>query len=172
MSGLTLMFAGITLISNGMNYLDKIKDDSNALINIFTGLLYFLVNGLAITYGVFANEVPTYYYGIISGLLFGYTYLSYGLNRIFDWDNRNLGYFSLFVTMNSILFAGLIFTGVASGNIFDGLNWLVWGGLWLTNYLIFNRGVQIGNWLYYATILAGIITCWIPGLLILMDLWP
>ncbi len=166
------MFSGIVLISNGRNYLDKVKDDSNAMINIFTGGLYVLLNIMMIIYGIFTNETATYYYGTVSGLLFGYTYLSYGINRFMEWDNRNLGYFSLFVTLNAIVFAILIFTGVAGGNVFDGLNWIVWGLLWLTNYLIYNRGIQIGDWLYHATILAGIVTCWIPGLLILMGLWP
>lgn len=91
MSGITLMFSGIVLISNGLNYLDKVEDNSNALINIFTGLLYIFLNVMICVHGIFAEKDSTYYYTAISGLLFGYTYLSYGVNRIKQWDNKNLG---------------------------------------------------------------------------------
>lgn len=171
MSGITLMFSGIVLISNGLNYLDKVEDNSNALINIFTGLLYIFLNVMICVHGIFAEKDSTYYYTAISGLLFGYTYLSYGVNRIKQWDNRNLGYFSIFVTFNSIFFAVWILMG-NGGNYWDVFNWIMWGYLWATNYFSHNLGRKYGDWLYYLTIFAGVVTCWIPALLILTGNWP
>ena len=171
MSGITLMFSGIVLISNGFNYLDKVEDHSNSLINIFTGLLYIVLNIAYCIHGIQMNADATYYYGAISGLLFGYTYLSYGINRIFQWDNRNLGYFSLFVALNTLFFPLWIVVS-NQGNLWDIANWLIWGYLWSTNYTAHNLGKSYGNWLYYATIIAGIFTCWIPGLIILTGYWP
>ncbi|MDK8388825.1 MAG: AmiS/UreI family transporter, partial [Aerococcus urinae] len=65
MSGITLMFSGIVLISNGLNYLDKVEDNSNALINIFTGLLYIFLNVMICVHGIFAEKDSTYYYTAI-----------------------------------------------------------------------------------------------------------
>ncbi|MCY3031603.1 AmiS/UreI family transporter, partial [Aerococcus sp. Group 1] len=77
MSGITLMFSGIVLISNGLNYLDKVEDNSNALINIFTGLLYIFLNVMICVHGIFAEKDSTYY-GDPNKLDFIYSELAFG----------------------------------------------------------------------------------------------
>lgn len=49
--GVVLLYVGIVLISNGIYRLEKIKDKSNAVMNIFTGGLSVILNIIAIAYG-------------------------------------------------------------------------------------------------------------------------
>ena len=45
--------------------------------------------------------------------------------------------------------------------------WLIWGALWFMFYLVYVPVRQFGRVLPAATIAIGILTCWIPGLLML-----
>ena len=42
------------------------------------------------------------YYAAATGLLFGFTYLFIGFNAVFGLDGRVLGWFSLFVAVNTV----------------------------------------------------------------------
>jgi acid-activated urea channel len=127
-------------------------------MNIFTGFVSVVVNVLAIAAGD--------YYAAATGLLFGFTYLYAALNTIFKLDTRPYGWFSLFVAINTIPCA-----------IIDGADWrmaaiwLAWGVLWFTGFVECVLKKDLKKFVPALAITEGIITAWIPGFLMLRNMW-
>ena len=172
MLGVVLLYVGIVLISNGLYRLEGIQDKSNAVMNIFTGGLGLILNIIAIAYGNATGQDALWFYGSATGLLFAFTYLYTAINTIFNLDQRLYGWFSLFVTINSIPAGLLCMTSGYGGNAIYGIIWWLWGLLWLTAFIEINLKKNLGKFVPFLAIFEGIVTAWIPGFLMLVNMWP
>ena len=87
------------------------------------------------------------------------------------FDQRLYGWFSLFVAINTIPAGILCLTSGYGGNAWYGIIWFLWGILWLTAFIEINLKKDLGKFVPYLAIFEGIITAWIPGLLMLWGKW-
>ncbi len=81
---------------------------------------------------------------------------------------RGFGWFCFFVALTTVPCSIATF---ATGDPRFGAFWLIWGVLWFMFYLVNVRGVNFGRLLPLSSITVGVLTCWIPGLLILTGNW-
>lgn len=171
MLGTILLYVGIVLISNGLAGIEGIKDKSMAVMNIFTGGLSLILNLVALSYGIISDQPASWFYASATGLLFAFTYLYTAINTIFGFDQRLYGWFSLFVAINAVPAGALCFVGYGGNRIY-GLIWWAWGVLWLTGFLTNNLKMNLGKFPSWLSVIEGIVTAWIPGFLMLVNLWP
>ncbi|KRN85098.1 hypothetical protein IV75_GL003251 [Carnobacterium maltaromaticum] len=161
MLGVGMLFVGVTLISNGLGGLLKIDKKSLAVMNGFTGVLSFIINLVYLWRGD--------YYAAATGFLFAFTYLFVTLVSVFNLDDRVYGIFCLFVAINTVPCAYISFA--SEGDWRFAIIWLVWGALWLTGFIETVLAKKIGIPVYYFAIFTGIFTAWIPGFLMITELW-
>ena len=168
MLGVCLLFVGIVLINNGLCTLLKIDGRSAAVMNIFVGALSVFIN--------FVSLVQGNYYAAGTGLLFGFTYLFVAINNIFTLDTRPFAIFSTFVAINAIIF-GLLegFTGVQALGITPDIRWAIiwwlWAILWGSALFTDILKKDLGKFVPVLQVIEGVITAWIPGILILLKKW-
>ena len=169
MLGVVLLYVGIVLINNGIARITNIDSKSAAVMNVFVGLLSITINIITIVHGDFIliDDVGDFY-SAATGLLFGFTYLFVAVNSIFNLDNRLYGWYSLFVAINTIPAAWIDF--YINGDWKMAIIWILWGILWLTGF-IENVLKKELKFVPYLAIFEGIFTAWIPGFLILTNLW-
>lgn len=171
MLGCILLYVGMVLISNGLANLEEIKGKSMAVMNLFTGGLSLILNIVALSWGIISDKPADWFYASATGLLFAFTYLYTAINTIFDLDQRLYGWYSLFVAINSVPAGILCFFGYGGNRIY-GIIWWAWGVLWLTGFLSNNLGMKIRKFSGWLSVIEGIVTAWIPGLLMLVGRWP
>ncbi|MHC5228853.1 AmiS/UreI family transporter [Enterococcus sp. LJL99] len=171
MLGVILLYVGMVLMSNGFYRLQGTKDKSIVVMNLFTGGLSLILNLVALSYGIIADKEASWFYASATGLLFAFTYLYTAINSIFNLDQKLYGWFSLFVAINAIPAGILCFYGYG-GNALYGIIWFLWGILWLTGFIENTLGKDLGKFVGYLAIGEGIFTAWIPGFLMLVNLWP
>ena len=97
MLGIVLIYVGVVLILNGIGRLYNVDAKSSAVFNVFTGMLSFILNIVAVIQGN--------YFAAGTGLLFGFTYLYIAARSIFNLDGRLYGWYCLFVAINTITLA-------------------------------------------------------------------
>ena len=169
MLGVVLLYVGIVLINNGIARITDVDAKSSSVMNVFTGLLSIIINIITIVHGDFESiDSIGDFYSAATGLLFGFTYLYVAANSIFNLDGRLYGWYSLFVAINTIPAAWIEFT--VNGDWRMAIIWVLWGILWLTGF-IENVLEKKLNFVPYLAIFEGIVTAWIPGFLILTNLW-
>jgi putative amide transporter protein len=166
MLGLALLYVGAVLFVNGMWLLGKAEDREVGIMNLFTGVLTFLIA----MYTAFTStgQIPLI---LAAGqtLLFSFTYLWVALNNFFHLgDGRGLGWYCLFVAVSTVP-SSLITFQAGDGRF--GVIWLVWGALWFVYFLVLALKRNLGVFTGWATALVGITTCWVPGYLILLGRW-
>ena len=168
MLGVCLLFVGIVLINNGLCTLLKVNGKSAAVMNVFVGLLSVFIN--------FVSIVKGDYYAAGTGLLFGFTYLFVAANHIFKLDTRPFAIFSTFVAVNAVIF-GIVegFAGSEALGIEPDIRWAIiwwlWAILWGSAYFTDIRNKDLGRFVPVLQVVEGIITAWIPGVLMLLRLW-
>ncbi|MCL1993338.1 MAG: AmiS/UreI family transporter [Spirochaetes bacterium] len=160
MLGLVLLYVGIVLINNGICRLSNIDDKSTSILNWVVGSLSVIVNVIAIVQGE--------YYAAAAGLLFGFTYLINAAIKTNNLDTRIFGWFSLFVTVNTIPAAIVDYN---AGDWRMAVIWILWGVLWLTGWIETVAKKNLGKFVPWLAILQGIFTAWIPGFLMLRGMW-
>ena len=169
MLGVVLLYVGIVLINNGIARLTDVDNKSASVMNFFVGALSITINIITIVHGDFTlmNDIGDFY-SAATGLLFGFTYSFVAVNSVFNLDPRLYGWYSLFVAINSIPAAWIEFS--VNGDWRMAIIWVLWGILWLTGF-IENVLEKKLNFVPYLAIFEGIVTAWIPGFLILTNLW-
>lgn len=160
MLGLVLLYVGIVLISNGMAGLYGVDPKSKSIMNFFTAGVSIVANVITIIMGD--------YYSAATGLLFGFTYLYIALNGVFDLDQRLYGWYSLFVAINTIPAAYRSFT---TNDFWMGVIWLSWGVLWLTGFIECTLHKSLGKFPPALSAAEGVLTAWIPGVMMLFGWW-
>lgn len=163
LTGFVLFWVGAVLVINGLWQLGRISDKEIVPINLVAAT----VSGAVVLHDAFGAGADA---GSIRNatlsLLFCTTYLWVAWNRLSGADGRGLGWFSLFVALTALPVALRALAGAQSGiEIWMALNWLAWAGLWLMYFLSLSLRWQIGRMVGWATLAAGALTGWLPGLL-------
>ena len=149
MLGVVLIYVGVVLILNGVGRLCNVDAKSSAVFNVFTGMLSFILNNVAVIQGN--------YFAAGTGLLFGFTCLFVAINTIpLAFSDANT----------------LKFIDFTVGNIYWVFIWLLWGLLWLTGFIELVLKKDLGKFVGYLSIFDGIVTAWIPGFLLLINMYP
>ena len=168
MLGVCLLFVGIVLINNGMCALYKVDGKSAAVMNILTGTLSLFIN--------FVNLVQGNYYAAGTGLLFCFTYLFVAVNNIFGLSSIPFAWFSTFVAVNAVIcgtlegFAGIPALGIQPDIRWAGI-WYLWAILWGTSFVEDIMGKKLGKFVPALQVFEGVVTAWIPGLLMMTGNW-
>ena len=104
-------------------------------------------------------------------LLFTFTYLWVSYNRYSGADGRGLGWYSLFVAISAVPIAYVTLTGFggSEGVLWFAGCWAYWAVLWFMYFLLLAVKVPILKLTGWATLICGIVTGWIPGMLLLYD---
>ena len=169
MLGVVLLYVGIVLINNGIARITDVDNKSASVMNFFVGALSIIINIITIVHGDFENiDSIGDFYSAATGLLFGFTYLYVAANSIFNLDGRLYGWYSLFVAINTVPAAWIEFS--VNGDWRMAVIWILWGILWLTGF-IENVLKKELKFVPYLAVFEGIVTAWIPGFLILTNLW-
>lgn len=168
MLGVCLLFVGIVLINNGICNLYSIDKKAASVMNIFTGGLSLFIN--------FTNLVQGNYYAAGTGLLFCFTYLFVAANNLFQLDTKPFAWFSTFVAINAVIFGTLEgFVGIPVWNIEPDWRWAaiwyLWAILWGTAFVEDIMGKKLGKFVPCLQVFEGIVTAWIPGVLIMTNYW-
>ncbi len=168
MLGVCLLFVGIVLINNGMCTLYKVDGKCAAVMNILTGGLSVFIN--------FVSLVQGNYYAAGTGLLFGFTYLFVAFTKILKLSPIPFAWFSTFVAVNAVIFGTIEgFTGSAALGITPDIRWAaiwyLWAILWGTAFVEDIMGKKLGKFVPYLQIFEGVVTAWIPGVMLLLGVW-
>ena len=164
MVGVVLLFVGAVLLVNSMGGLGRVDLRSMAVMN-------FMVAGLALLATVVQfvrAETSAEFFGVAQFFLFSFTYLYVAISMWLELDMRGFGWFCFFVALTTIPCAIVTFQG---GDVRFGSFWLIWGVLWYMFFMANVQGRDFGKLLPYSSMTVGVLTCWIPGLLILTGNW-
>jgi acid-activated urea channel len=168
MLGVCLLFVGIVLINNGMCTLYKVDGKSTAIMNILVGGLSLFIN--------FVNLTQGNYYAAGTGLLFCFTYLFVAFSKLLNLSPIPFACFSTFVAINAVIFGTLEgVTGCAALGLDADWRWAViwylWAILWGTAFVEDILGKKLGKFVPYLQVFEGVVTAWIPGVLLLIGAW-
>jgi len=173
--GIGLLYVGCVLFMNGVLRVSKVDAKSCAVMNFFTGGLLAVINAINIANIVFAGGLTaagvdyTSFYGMATNMLFGFTYLFVGMTNWFGLDGRPLSWYCFFVACNTVPIFLMTF---AAGDLVWGIIWVIWGLLWLAFWVNGVLGKLSEMFMGSFTWIAGVVTCWIPGLLMVLGWWP
>ena len=167
MGSVGLLYVGAVLFINGAMLLGWVESRSAAPMNIFVGLLQVITP----TYLIFTSGGKEDVILGASGLyLFGFTYLYVAFNLLLNLDGTGLGYFSLFVAVCAVVFAGLNF-GRFNDPAF-GVIWLYWAFLWALFFLLLGRGrAGLGRYTGAVAAIQGWVSGALPAFLLLTGNW-
>lgn len=168
MLGVCLLFVGIVLISNGVSSLSHVDPKSASVMNFLTGSLSILICTLHLIQG--------HDYAAGTGLLFGFTYIYAGFIDLFDLSPVPYAWFSAFVAVNALIFGTVEgFLGSEALGITADFRWAViwylWALLWGTAFVETVLGRKLGKFVPCLQIFEGVVTAWIPGVLMLLQVW-
>ena len=168
MLGVCLLFVGIVLINNGMCTLYNVDGKSAAVMNILTGVLSVFINFLSLVQGN--------YYAAGTGLLFGFTYLFVAFTKILKLSPIPFAWFSSFVAVNAFIFGTVEgFIGSEALGITPDIRWAaiwyLWAVLWGTAFVEDIMGKKLGKFVPVLQIFEGVVTAWIPGVMLLLNIW-
>ena len=169
MLGLVLLYVGAVLVINGLAMLGRIAPREAAILNIFTGVVSFSAS----FYAIFFQGGEEIAIGAF-GLLFAFTYLWVAYNNLTGQDGRGLGWFSLFVAITVLPLFWQVWQGAETfGAQWLALNWAAWSVLWFSFFVIGVCGKpHLTGKVALLAIAQGVVTAWVPGLLILLQRFP
>jgi len=168
-----LLYVGAVLFLNGTMLLGLIESRSASPLNLMVGGLQVITP----TYLIFTADGNAAQILGASGLyLFGFTYLYVAFNLLAGLDGRALGYFSGFVAVCAVVFAGLNFwhriDGVRWGDNAFGVIWLYWAFLWALFFVLLGLGKEsIGRYTGAVAAIQGWVTGAAPSFLLLTNNW-
>ena len=174
MGSVGLLYVGAVLFLNGVMLVGWVDARSAAPMNLMVGGLQVVTP----TYLIFTANGDVYKILGASGLyLFGFTYLYVAFNLLAGLDGTGLGYFSLFVAVCAVVFAGLNFWlkvpgGARWGDNAFGVIWLLWAFLWALFFILLGlKKSAIGRYTGAVAAIEGWITGAVPAFLLLTDKW-
>ena len=146
----------------------KVDGKSTAVMNILTGSLSLFIN--------FVNLVQGNYYAAGTGLLFCFTYLFVAFSKILKLSPIPFAWFSTFVAINAVIFGTVegIFGSETLGIAVDwrwAAIWYLWAILWGTAFVEDICGKKLGKFVPILQIFEGIVTAWVPAVLMLLGIW-
>src|SRR3954468_10307558 len=166
MGSVGLLYVGAVLIINGLMLLGRVDARAAAPLNFFVGGLQVITpTFLIFTSGGNADTILS-----ASGLyLFGFTYLYVGFNLLGGLDGTGLGWFSAFVAVCAVVYAGLNFWHFADPGF--GVIWLYWAFLWALFFLVLGlKREELTRFTGAIAIYGGVISA-VPAFLLLTGVW-
>lgn len=160
MLGLALFFIGAVLVVNGVGLSGRFEPRDSAPFNLLVGLLALFINAI----GILRADANPDFFAAAGGLLFAFTYLYLAVVQWWGLKGVGLGWYCLFVAISALAFAA------SAGDMRVIAMWLVWASLWFFFFVALGLGRPL-RFLAGYTVLVGVVTCWIPGLMILMGKW-
>lgn len=167
MGDVGLFYVGAVLFVNGLMLLGVVDGRSAAPINLFVGALQVVTP----TYLIMTAGADPRSIALAAGLyLFGFTYLWVGINSITGWDQRGLGWFSLFVAVAAVGFAA--YSLLEAGDRTFAVIWLFWAVLWALFFLVLGLGRQrLARFTGLVTVTEAFGTAAVPGFLLVAGWW-
>ena len=122
------------------------------------------------------NLVMGNYYAAGTGLLFGFTYIFVAFSKLWNLSPIPFAWFSTFVAVNAVVFGTIEgVTGSAALNVTADWRWAaiwyLWAILWGTSFVEDICGKKLGKFVPCLQVFEGVVTAWIPGLLMLIGQW-
>lgn len=164
MFGVVLLFVGVILIVNGLTLAGRIDAKAAAVLNLLVGSLCTF----AAVLGAIDASTPADFLAVGSGLLFAFTYLYVAGVNWFGLSGSGLGWYCLFVAITAL---PLGWAAYVNGDPRMAAIWLIWSSLWLLFFVDLCTQARVKRFLAPYTVLVGIVTCWIPGMLMLLARW-
>lgn len=165
MSSVGLLYVGAVLLINGLMLLGLVPPRSAAVMNLLVGAMQCIFPTVLL---IQANGDSAAILGASGLYLFGFTYLYVGVNNLAGLEPQGLGWFSLFVAVAAVVYAGLNFTELADPAF--GVIWLAWAVLWLLFFLVLGLGKErLTRFTGWAVTLLALPTCTLPAFLIMTD---
>jgi hypothetical protein len=167
MGNVALLYVGAVLFLNGLMLLGKVEPKSGALLNLFVGGLQVVTP----TYLIIASGGDPAQILSASGLyLFGFTYLYVGIGLLANLDSTGVGWFSLFVAIDALVYSYANFAILREYPF--GVIWLYWSFLWFLFFLLFGlKWASLTIYTGWVTAIQGWVTAVIPSFLILTEYW-
>ena len=162
MLGIALLFIGAVLVVNGVGLTGRIEARENAVFNFLVGSLALSISFI----GLVRSVDNAGYLGVAAGLLFAFTYLYLAVVQWKGMNGKGLGWYCLFVAINTLPMAWL----AVAQDMRSTMMWLTWGLLWFLFFLALALQKTIRS-LGPITAVIGIVSCWIPGFLMLAGRW-
>jgi hypothetical protein len=160
MLGVALLFIGAVLMVNGITLTGRIEPKDAAGLNLLVGVLAFLLNMAGIAH---ATNPPDYF-ASAGGLFFAFTYLYLAAVQWFGLKGVGLGWYCLFVAVNAVIYA------LVAHDLRLSAMWFAWASLWFLFFVSLGLQRHV-RYLGAYTIAVGIVTCWVPGMLMLTGRW-
>ena len=164
MLGVNLIFAGFALSLNGLSYLKKVDDNAKAIANILVGIV-IAIN--AIFQIAAADSYVTFGFGAAMWL-FSLNYFVIASHILLKASNWNVfGIYGLFAAIVSIIFG--VDTIVNGGPWEMIYMWFMWAVLWAQSFFAITLESKFaGKFNASILILNGILSTFVPGILILL----
>lgn len=161
-----LLFVGAVLIVNGIWLLGKASDRDTAILNLFVGVLTFLVA----YWWAFGEQAEGTAFNAAGTLLFSFTYLWVGINAYTGIeDQRSLGWYCIFVAAVTLPTGYLT---LMLGDIGLAALWWIWGILWTSFWILLGlERAEYTTPVAWYTIVVGIVTG-VAGYIMAAGFWP
>lgn len=169
---LGLFFAGAAYILNGLSFLGVVDARSSSPLNTLVGLFF-----LAITYQLvwplhdFTGPEKTEILLVAAGeLLFGVTFLYFGVASFTGLSASNLGWFCGWAALVSAAITAVQMTWF--GDVKSAALWFVWTVVFCALFAVLALTLErLTRPTGYLIIVAGFSTCFFPGGLLLLRSW-
>ena len=164
LTGLSLFYVGVVLFINGLWLLEKLTKKEIIFIDLFVGLISFIVAFRLIFYAdatAYTIKAGTFTF------LFSCTYLWVAFNQYMECDGRGLGWFCLFVAITAV---PITISTIAEAESVRGwwlaFCWSMWAVLWFFYFLNLVYQKYTNQSIGRLTVFVSIFTAWLPGFLI------
>ncbi len=164
MLGVSLLFVGITLISNGCLILQKVEAKSIALMNVITAIVLIGGNFIAL-----ANaQTMMDYSNAGGGFLFGFTYAIIAANLLLKLDPKANGWYSLMVAIFATVMG---ITSIQSGAYNYAYLWFCWAVLWASTFVEAVLNKPLGKFVPILCIFEGIFAAFVPAVMMFFEIF-
>lgn len=164
MLAVALLFVGITLISNGVMFLQKADVKSIAVMNIITAVVLIVGNFIMLAQA----ESMTDYCNAGGGFLFGFTYALIAAGLLFNIDPKVSGWYSLMVAIFAIVM-GVNCVLLASFNY--AFLWFAWAVLWGATFFENILNIKLGRAMCILCIVEGVVAAFVPSILMFLEMF-
>lgn len=170
MGNVGLLLVGVVLLVNGLASLGVVSGRSAAPLNLFVGAAQVVLPTIVL---VQSGGDPAIVNATWPSLLFGFTYLWFGLINVAGFEPGAFGWFSLFVAGVATYEAVVT---VSTDPVFAVI-WLTWALMWSLFFLLLALGVErvgrldLGRATGWFLVLLGVPTCTVSAIFLLNGAW-
>lgn len=170
MGNVGLLLVGVVLFVNGLVSIGVVAPRSAAPLNLFVGAAQVVLPTLIL---VQAGGDTGTINGAWPSLLFGFTYLWFGLIQVFGIEPQGFGWYSVFVAAIAAFHA---VKSIGTDPVFAVI-WASWAIMWALFFVLLGLGVtrlrslDLGHFTGWVLILLGIPSCTVPAIFLLNGFW-